>query len=522
MMHKNKATLPRIFLPFLLWGLFMTMYSNNAGATAPSRWDRTSDISHGPKYVSLGNLRLPFMQWASIHLLGKKVGYSTTDVDITINQSLVDFHTRSFLPYLRFDQEQTATLEPDLRIRRVHVILNAETTIEYIGEVKEGILEGRISAMGKPESRNVPVPKGVYLPETLPWVHLLSGAKPGEERQWPTFRVDTTGVEMASAVITSVSPADKPAEAVITIRFAGQPVNSTYTMEGRFLGESGQISGLDYVSYPEDQSSAEAMPEEASGQLTQKEIVEKVSIRTEKPIPTPWNVKELMVKIGPIPKEGPHVDDQIQTLLESDGEPSGATLTIRIAAPGEPESVIAAVDWSKYPAVAEWLKPSLLIQSDDPEIQERASRLVKDVTDPWAIAGTLREFCYKYVDSSGLRFTLPSAIEVLHSGKGDCNEHAALYAGLARAAGLPCKSVGGLVYVNYGNGRHGFYYHAWNEVALLTSEGPKWYPIDSTLDTNRTDATHIRLVEGDLDQQSTINNLIGNIKVEIVSWKEGL
>ena len=57
--------------------------------------------------------------------------------------------------------------------------------------------------------------------------------------------------------------------------------------------------------------------------------------------------------------------------------------------------------------------------------------------------------------------SVPNALDTLKMKAGDCNEHAALFAALARAAGIPAKVSVGLVYT-----RDRFYYHAWNEVFL--------------------------------------------------------
>ena len=57
--------------------------------------------------------------------------------------------------------------------------------------------------------------------------------------------------------------------------------------------------------------------------------------------------------------------------------------------------------------------------------------------------------------------SIPNALEVLQARNGDCNEHTVLFNALARAAGIPAKTVVGVVYL-----RGAFYYHAWSEVWL--------------------------------------------------------
>ena len=108
---------------------------------------------------------------------------------------------------------------------------------------------------------------------------------------------------------------------------------------------------------------------------------------------------------------------------------------------------------------------------------------------------------------------VPNGLEVLYSKRGDCNEHTALFVSLARAAGIPTRIAAGVVFSErIGNGQ--FYYHAWPEVQL---GGPTdWVPVDPTFGQVPADATHIKLVEGDLDRQVEILGVIGKLKLELV------
>jgi transglutaminase-like putative cysteine protease len=108
---------------------------------------------------------------------------------------------------------------------------------------------------------------------------------------------------------------------------------------------------------------------------------------------------------------------------------------------------------------------------------------------------------------------VPNGLEVLRSGRGDCNEHTALYVSLARAVGIPARIAAGLVYSErMGNA---FYYHAWPEVKL---GGPtEWVPLDPTLGQFPADGTHLKLATGDLDKQIEIMGLLGRVKLSLVS-----
>jgi transglutaminase-like putative cysteine protease len=112
--------------------------------------------------------------------------------------------------------------------------------------------------------------------------------------------------------------------------------------------------------------------------------------------------------------------------------------------------------------------------------------------------------------------SLPSALEVLRTRVGDCNEHTALYVAMARASGLPARIAVGLVHL------HGaFYYHAWAEVFL---EGPAgrgiWMAADPTLDQYPADVTHVVLARGGLDQQAAVLPAMGQAKITILELQK--
>jgi hypothetical protein len=157
-------------------------------------------------------------------------------------------------------------------------------------------------------------------------------------------------------------------------------------------------------------------------------------------------------------------------------------------------------------SLAEFLASSLLIQSEDSRIRETAARIAGDETNSLIVAERINQWVFDNVRKK-ITFSLPSAVEVLDSREGDCNEHTTLYVALARAAGVPSKIAIGLV---YHKGR--FYYHAWPEVYV-----GEWIAMDPTFGQPVADATHIKLLEGELDQQAKLMHAIGKIKLSVKS-----
>jgi hypothetical protein len=182
---------------------------------------------------------------------------------------------------------------------------------------------------------------------------------------------------------------------------------------------------------------------------------------------------------------------------------AGDTLFIRSETEGELKAAyrLPATDT----ALAAALEPEPLIQSLDPRIQAQARQIAGRRRDPREVAEALNRWVYEELDKA-ITVSVPSAVQVLESRRGDCNEHTVLYVALARALGLPARTAAGLVYV-----RGRFYYHAWPEVYLNG-----WVAVDPTLGQFPADASHLRFTIGGLARQVELIRLIGRLQLEVV------
>ena len=171
-----------------------------------------------------------------------------------------------------------------------------------------------------------------------------------------------------------------------------------------------------------------------------------------------------------------------------------------------PASIPAATNVARAPAdYADYLKPSAYLQSDHPDMQARARAIVEDRTNLLARADAIFEWVYGHV-SKQMTVSVPSALDVLRTLKGDCNEHTYLFVALARAAGVPAKIRVGLAY------REGaFYYHAWPAVWA-----GDWVEMDPTWGERLADASHLGLVEGELASQMDLLKVMGQLKIKVV------
>src|SRR5262249_2468417 len=78
-----------------------------------------------------------------------------------------------------------------------------------------------------------------------------------------------------------------------------------------------------------------------------------------------------------------------------------------------------------------------------------------------------------------------SVLALIDAKRGSCVQCAQLLTTLARAAGIPTRQVGGLMYL--GDDQKAFGGHEWNEVVL---DG-HWVPVDAAWNQMEIDATHV-------------------------------
>ncbi|MHB8810950.1 MAG: transglutaminase-like domain-containing protein [Desulfobulbaceae bacterium] len=158
----------------------------------------------------------------------------------------------------------------------------------------------------------------------------------------------------------------------------------------------------------------------------------------------------------------------------------------------------------------EFLAASRYIQSDNPEIADLARSIVGKEVDPAVQVRLIAGWVFANLEKRPV-IGLPDALTTLKSKKGDCNEHASLFAALARSISIPAAIATGVTRLN-----DAMYYHAWNEVWV----GGRWYSLDATTNQLPADLFHIRFGRGDLDQQLKIGGLLGKLQIEILSQED--
>jgi hypothetical protein len=166
------------------------------------------------------------------------------------------------------------------------------------------------------------------------------------------------------------------------------------------------------------------------------------------------------------------------------------------------------------PAVASFLAPNPLLQSDDLGVQGILREITTLDSDLFHSSLALQKWTAENMQfDTGI--AVASASEVARDRKGTCFGYSVLLGSLARAAGIPSRFRMGYVYVSgiWGG-------HAWVEVLV----GDDWIPIDAAAyspgpaDAARFSAFTSSLEEGISTQIGALMQLYGNLDIQILEY----
>jgi len=123
---------------------------------------------------------------------------------------------------------------------------------------------------------------------------------------------------------------------------------------------------------------------------------------------------------------------------------------------------------------AKFTKPEPLIESNNPEISNKAGNLTVGASNPAEMVSDIYNYVIKhlhYVEQKEEK----GALWALNSSIGDCSEYSYLFVALCRAAGVPARINAGFAFYPDASVVHSG--HMWAEYYL---EGYSWIPVDAT------------------------------------------
>ena len=486
------VTRPLSILMLAAWVATMGVMINRAYLQASSRNLATDLARYGTA-----------AQWRGVYYRGEKIGF--TDSQVQATDDGFELQEDGRLQFALLGANTAAILKTTARVDRAFTLQSFDFSLDPgTGPMSiKGRLDGlRLSleiggASGsRTETRQLAEAPALML--SVGRRLASEGLIPGTTKRWVVFDPATmknAPVELVIGereVVTAGNRRPFPAFKV-QMGFSGLTTTAWITDTGEIVREE---SPMGLITVLETQEQATAL---AVNRRMQMDMLEASSIvpqyQTRQRITESRDVLKLRVRVTGADLSSPDLQGVGQSV---DGD------VIELIDPKQLRAAAVPADLDRS------LGPEPFIESDAPEIRAEAEKMVAGVTGVRARAERLTREVNSLLEKKPT-VSLPSALEVLRTRVGDCNEHTALFVALARSLGIPARISVGLAYV-----RGGFYYHAWPEVYLDEGNGRGlWLPVDPTFNQFPADATHVRLARGGLDKQAAILPMIGKTEMVI-------
>ena len=430
--------------------------------------------------------------WMGIYRGQSKIGYASTSLSPReggyTGTEFVLMRIRVLGVQKEIRSTTEAALGPDFRLRSFKFSLLSDSVIKAEGKVVGDELIISIDMGGSKTTKRLRLSEMPYMGLAL--TPLLKGLTPGTKISVPmiepsSFSAEEAEFEALGRETITVMGVGREA---IKLRgsFMGVEMLAWVTGEGEILRQ--EAMGLTFVM------EAEETALKIGG--ASLDLIADLAIQVEPALP--GDLSFLKVRLEGADLRGLELTGGLQSAEGNVVEIRRAKLPLA-ASPARPLSA---------EALKSALAQTAFIQSEDPAIVALADSITAGAEEPAERARLIHEWVYANIQKTPT-MTLPSALEVLGSRRGDCNEHTTLFTALARAAGVPTRIAVGLVHLD-----GAFYYHAWPEVYLSG-----WVPIDPTLGQYPADATHIRLLTGGIEQQLRLGTVFGKLKIKALEYR---
>jgi hypothetical protein len=442
-------------------------------------------------------------EWMGIFIQGQRVGYSFTRV--VRSDSGLEIENKNQMTIFMMQQIASIATHFFAHTNSDYTLKDFSLDIAAPGHpVKvEGKIEGTTLTLtsysqGIEQKQTKQLKEKPFFPDALEEVVKAKGLKTGDELTIPYF--DPTTQSTASAKIKihgseTVQVLGRESSGTkVEVNFMGMISYMWLDQEYRVLKESTPSLGMEMVPLSKGEALAEIKPTEAI------DLLSFFSVKIDRTVPAGHEVSSVKLELKNIETEDLDLSDDYQRCQSQ--EP--LIIEIVLARPDDlPDLEIPITGQDEF------LAPSVYVQCDHPEIAAAARRIIGSEKNAADAVRRLVHGVYSMLAKVPTP-SLPSALDVLKTKEGDCNEHSVLFAALARAAGIPTKIYVGLVNL-YGNA---YFYHAWCAVWL-----GKWVPVDPTFDQFPADVRHLKLKEGEISDWAQVLKVVGRLEIEVIDYK---
>ena len=427
---------------------------------------------------------------------------------------------------------QTGEVNEDLTLRSFRFEYRASGQQTYLmGTVEPSGIQLVSRSEGYSATKTIPISTPVYHTDSIQLLLAQEVLEVGKKVSYAVFEPMLSAIGTVHAAVLDrekleLPDGDEVSAYKVEIEFKGLSTQIWINENGDVFKEISEAAGIPFLAVRETEEQARDLNYISRGigennpNAAPLDLVDSSKVVPNRLLPHPESIRRLEIKTTGMEVSNLILDGTLQALQSHDDghlaillrqyDYAGMKGRLHESRPPYSPTFTGGKQGGIEPSgLDEYLHDDLYIQTSHPRIRQKAIEITLVSTNPWDAACAIASYLYQNIQKEG-RGTIPSSLEVLNTMKGDCTEHSSLFTALARAIGIPTKIVTGLVYTN-----QGFFYHAWNEVFIAGD----WVPIDSTLNRLEVDATHIKLAEGSLDQQAEIVQIIGKLKIEILSFE---
>ncbi|MCC7492690.1 MAG: transglutaminase domain-containing protein [Fimbriimonadaceae bacterium] len=464
----------------------------------------------------------PVESWFSAYLQGQKIGYmSETIAPTTVEgEALIQYTSRNYaaLQVLGQRMEQVTVwvslCDAQYRPRTLEFTLKSgERSTAVTATFGPDRITGTRTSGAQSTPIDVPIPPGTELVVDAQPLLSAKRLKIGDELTVMQFNPVTLKIEQCTVKALRQEPlplAGATLEATV-VEMSSPMVKAELWVdaEGRLLqlASTAMAAKLEYKREDKDAALAGV---DAAG--TRIDLAVATAIRPATPIADPGNTARLKLRVKGLEKLAKVPSDAFQQVGPA-GPDGWREVVLDTAKIPRPRPLSLPLTAAKVGGAARWhdLQPYLAagayLEADHPKMQAAGAAAVKGAKDLASAIDQVRASVHDRIHWQSNIGLFRSALEVLEDPAGVCRDAAALYVAMARAAGLPSRVCGGLVYVG-----GAFMGHAWAE-----SWAGDWIPVDATRSTAFVDATHLKLAQG--DEYAVVFEMLpalGGVQIEVV------
>jgi Transglutaminase-like superfamily len=442
-------------------------------------------------------------EWFGVYLVDKKVGWCFTDLSLIPGKPSQARYVQELVLKAVAGQ---AAVERDHREERIYEARPGGRLLSFVFEDKgDGGMQtliGKASATSIEVLRRRPghADETLTLPASAETVEDADQVRVSLLRNGPVSGMVLDGVDLQVAKVTT-TPGGTERRTV-----SGVPVT---LRRATTLSEKDKVPALSVVTAKGEiletsfggSSAVRAEPKSVAQRLDKVEIFGLSRIVLPRPLPE--SAREVPGELTLV-VQGLAPEFRRSTPRQSYRQLDGDRVEVHIrAAPPEPSQL--GTRPLQAPGGVDYLKASLAVESEAPEIVAKAREIAGSETDAYAAARKVVAWVGAHMRKE-YGASADRATDVLRQMRGDCTEHALLSVALLRALGIPARRVDGVVYVQNGDGVPALYWHEWVEAFV----GSTWTQLDPTFGQPVADATHLTLGE---ESQADIIPLLGKLKV---------